>query len=324
MKKTLRVLAVVVVVLLLAAGGFALWVQTRGIPHYDVPKAPALQVAVTPALTEQGQKLVMASCADCHLNRQTNSLSGQQMRDLPPEFGTIYSANITQDPAHGIGRWTDAELVTLLRTGIGKDGRYRVVMPSFVQMSDEDVHSIIAFLRSSHPMVQPNATPTHEQEPSFVLKALSNTVMKPTPMPTARVAAPAPSDAVAYGRYLVVGRYKCYDCHSKDFKTNNALEPEKSEGYLGGGNALLNAQGKTVLSRNITFEPETGIGDWTEEQFAQSLRFGISPNGNLAPPMPKYSQLTDQEVHALYVYLQSVPKLKNATPEDGGALAMQP
>lgn len=321
MKKALRILAAVVVVLLLAVGGFALWVQSRGIPHYAVPKTPAVQVAATPALTDQGQKLVMASCADCHLNQQTRSLSGQKMRDLPPEFGTIYSANITQDPQHGIGRWTDAELVTLLRTGIGKDGRYRVIMPSFVQMSDEDVHSIIAFLRSNNPMVQPNATPTHEQEPSFMLKALSNTVMKPTPMPAAKVVAPEPTDALAYGRYLVVGRYKCYDCHSKDFKTNNPMEPEKSEGYLGGGNALLNMQGQQVLSRNITFEPETGIGNWTEAQFAQSLRFGITPQGTLAPPMPKYSQLTDQEVHAIYAYLQSVPKIKNATPEDKGAIA---
>jgi mono/diheme cytochrome c family protein len=86
---------------------------------------------------------------------------------------------------------------------------------------------------------------------------------------------------------------------------------------LGGGNTLLNTEGEKVVSRNITADPETGIGTWTEEQFAQSVRFGTSPHGPLAYPMPKYSQLSDHEVKAIFTYLQSVPKIKNATPEDG-------
>ncbi|MDO7845679.1 c-type cytochrome [Hymenobacter sp. M29] len=321
MRKALRIVGLLVGLVVLAGAGFAVFVSARGIPSYTSPKPAVAAIEATPTRIELGEKLTLAACGDCHLNRETNKYSGHLLQDLTPDFGKVYSANITQDRAHGIGAWTDQELVGLLRTGIGRDGRYRVIMPSFALMSDEDVASIVAFLRSGSPQVQADATPSHSQEPSFLLKALTNTVMKPTPLPAAPVLAPAPTEAVAYGRYLVVGRYKCYECHSKDFKSNNPLEPEKSDGYLGGGNRLLNMQGQTVVSRNITGDADTGIGDWSEAQFGQALRFGTTPHGPLNYPMPKYSRLDDAEIHALFAYLQSVPKLKNVTPEDGAVAA---
>ncbi len=323
MKKSFKILGSIIGVLVLAIAGFVSFAAVRGIPSYPAPKPVVAPIVATPARLAQGEKLLLAACADCHLNKQTNALTGHFLTDVPKEFGSLYSANITQDKTHGIGAWTDQEVVGLLRTGIGRDGRYRIIMPSFVQMSDEDVASIVAFLRSDHPWVRANPMPSHPQEPSVLAKILTNTVMKPTPLPVAPVVAPASTNAVAYGRYLVVGRYKCYDCHSKDFKTNNALEPEKSAGYLGGGNVMANPQGVPVVSRNLTGDPDTGIGDWTEGQFGQAIRFGQSPHGALGAPMPKYSQLTEEEVHALYTYLRTVPKIKNATPEDGPAVAKQ-
>ncbi|MDO7874389.1 cytochrome c [Hymenobacter sp. ASUV-10] len=319
MKKILTISIVVISLLLLAVAGFLGYVAVDGIPSYAAPQPNIEPIASTPERVALGEKLVLASCADCHLNSTTNTLGGQQLRDVPPAFGTLYAANITRNRQHGIGAWTDQELVGLLRTGIGRDGRYRVVMPSFVQMSDEDLASIVAFLRSDSPLVRATPTPSRAQEPSLLAKVLFHTVMKPTPLPAAPVTAPDSTDALAYGRYLVIGRYKCYDCHSKDFKTNNALEPEKSEGYLGGGNEMVNRQGRPVRARNITGDADTGIGDWTEGQFAQALRFGQSPHGPLGYPMPKYSRLSAAEVHALYTYLQAVPKIRNATAEDGPA-----
>ena len=299
--------------LVLLVAGFAAWVAVRGVPTYAVPPAPAVPVvAATPAQLDLGEKLVMASCSDCHLNRQTNSLSGRQLLDIPQEFGAVYSANITQDKVHGIGSWTDPEVVTLLRTGIGRDGRYRLIMPHFVYLSDEDMRCVLAYLRSGGPWVKPDPTPTPAQKPSFLLKALANTVMKPSPIPAGTQVAPSTVDAVAYGRYLVVGRYQCFECHSKAFETNNDLAPEKSAGYLGGGNQMANQQRQPVYSRNITADPATGIGNWTEAQFGQAVRYGMTPSGPLYDPMPKYSRLTDEEVHALYVYLRSVPQLKTA------------
>ncbi len=312
MKKALRLvgglIGLVVVVLLV----FVLYVEARGIPRYRVPKVtPVATVAGTAAQLALGEKLVRVNCADCHLNQRTNTLAGHQLLDTPPEFGKLYSSNITQDAIHGIGAWSDPELVGLLRTGIGRDGRFRVMMPHFVYMPDEDVSAILAFLHSGHQWVKADPTPSHQQEPSLLLKALTNTVMKPTPVVPGPQVAPAATQAVAYGRTLVVGRYACYDCHSKDFKTNDALHPEQSAGYLGGGNQLVDQQGQPIFSRNITGDATTGIGTWTPAQLAAALRVGQSPHGPLRAPMPKYAAMTDEETKAIYAYLQSVPKLKN-------------
>ncbi|RAK69779.1 c-type cytochrome [Hymenobacter edaphi] len=319
MKKVLRILGLLLAGVVFLGACAATFVQVRGIPSYDKPQMAAQKIVATPTRIAHGQKIVNAMCVDCHRNPATGALSGKQLTELPPEFGKLYAANITQDQQHGIGRWTDEELVALLRTGIGRDGRYRVVMPNFRHMSDEDVASVIAYLHSTDRQVQPDPTPTHEQEPSFLAKALTNTVMKPLPMPDGAVVAPAPTDAVAYGRYLVVGRYKCYDCHSQDHQTNNHLEPEKSAGYLGGGIDFVTTDGSLIKSRNLTMDAETGLGDWTEAQFVQAVRYGQSPHGPLRTPMPKFTLMDETEARAIYAYLRTVPVLRNATPEDGAA-----
>lgn len=319
MKKVFRLLGLLVAGLVFLGACAATFVQVRGIPSYDKPLVAAQKIEATPARLAQGRKLVHAMCADCHLDRRTGALTGKLLTEVPPEFGKLYAANITQDPKHGIGAWSDAELIGLLRTGIGRDGRYRIVMPNFVHMSDEDVASVITYLRSAEAPVQPNPAPTPAQEPSFLAKALVNTVMKPLPLPAGTVQAPDTNDAVAYGRYLVVGRYKCYDCHSQDFKTNNHLEPEKSAGYLGGGTVMRQPDGSPIVVRNLTPDPATGLGDWTEREFVQAVRFGQSPNGPLRLPMPKFTLMDEAEARAIYAYLRTVPVLQKATPEDGAA-----
>ncbi|RAK69780.1 c-type cytochrome [Hymenobacter edaphi] len=319
MKKILRIVGLVgagVVFLLACAATF---VQVRGIPSYDPPRLRLAPVAYTPARVEHGRRLTMSVCAACHLDRQTGRLRGQLLRDIPAQFGQFYSANITQDRQHGIGGWTDAQVVALLRTGLGPDGRIRSVMPNFGRLSDEDVLSIVAFLRSADPVLQPDATPSHPQEPSFLGNVLANTIIQPAELPARPVLQPNPADQVAFGRYLVTSRYKCYDCHSGDILKTSDANPEQSFGYLGGGSVLQDAEGHDIVSRNLTADPETGLGDWTPEQFAQAMKYGRSPSGPLRYPMPKYSLVTDAEARAIYAYLRTVPVIKNATPEDGAA-----
>ncbi len=323
MKKIIRLAGGSVAAVLLLMAGIALYISVRGIPSYTVPKVSPRAVTATPARLTQGEKLAVAMCADCHLNKTTQSLSGAPLDDLPPEFGRFYASNITQDAAHGIGRWTDAELIALLRTGIGRDGRYRVVMPKFVHMSDEDINSLVVFLRSSNPWVQPKAVVSPPQEPSFLAKALTHTVMKPAPLPTHTIVEPPASDPVALGRYLVTARYLCYDCHSQKFETNNLLEPEKSEGYLGGGNEFVGADGHTITSRNLTMDPETGLGDWTADEFTRAVKYGISTRHPVRYPMPKFSVMSDEEARAIFAYLQTVPKIKAPASANTGTVAVK-
>jgi cytochrome c2 len=81
-------------------------------------------------------------------------MTGKELPEMA-ELGKIYSKNITHDPLSGIGKWTDGELYSFMRTGIKPDGQYvPIYMPKFPLMSDEDLKSVIAWLRSDSYPVQ--------------------------------------------------------------------------------------------------------------------------------------------------------------------------
>jgi len=68
---------------------------------------------------------------------------------------------------------------------------------------------------------------------------------------------------------------------------------------------------------NLTPDTKTGIGNWTAETFIESMRTGthIDQGRPFLPPMPTYSQLTDDELRAIFAYLQSIPPVENEVPE---------
>ncbi len=90
------------------------------------------------------------------------------------------------------------------------------------------------------------------------------------------------------------------------------MNPEESEGYLGGGNQPLDMEGRVILTPNITSDKETGIGRWSEEKFINALKYGVKDGEEaLRYPMVPYTLLTDHEARAIYAYLNSVPPIKN-------------
>jgi cytochrome c2 len=315
MRKALRILGIAVLLLIVAVGAFAAYVAITGIPRYPPGKIEA-RVEITPEKVERGRKFANLSCVSCHQDPTTMRLTGKHVADAPKQFGVVFSKNITQDPVHGIGAWTDGELLYFLRTGIHRTGQYvPPYMPKFPLLSDDDIESIVAFLRSDDPLLAASAqAPPGKTRPSFLTKALSHTVFKPLPYPKDRITMPSPADRVAYGRYLS-SSLGCFACHSADFKTVNELEPEKSGGFFGGGNPMLDQSGETVVTPNITFDEETGIGRWSEEDFDRALRTGVGPNRRvLYFPMVPMPDLTREDTAALYAYLATVPKRVHAVP----------
>ncbi len=318
-KKAFKWIGIVLGALFALVGGYLGYVAVSGIPHYPV-RTIDLHVEATPARVARGKKLVLNLCADCHKNPETRQLTGKTMADAPPEFGFLHSKNITNHLTKGIGGRTDGELAFLLRTGIRWDGQYiPPYMARLPNMGDEDIASIIAFLRSGDDLVRASDADAELTRPSFLVKFLSHVAFFPTPYPSAPIAIPAVTDKVAYGKY-VVEALECYACHSKDFKTMNELEPEKSEGYLGGGNMLRQMNGTPIYSSNLTSDDETGIGNWSVDEFKRTLRDGFRKDGSLVRyPMTRMAELTDEETDAIYAYLRSVPKLHNPkiqTPAD--------
>jgi mono/diheme cytochrome c family protein len=311
MKRFFKVVGIVLLVVIVIALGFVAYVAMTGIPKYT-PGQVNLKVEVTPEKVERGRKYAMLMCVACHLDPTTGKLTGKRIADVPTAFGEAYSKNITQDPEFGIDKWTDGELAYLLRTGIDRTGRYTPPwMPKLPHMSDDDLESVIAFLRSSDPMMAPAAVrPPGVSKPTFFTKLLTHLVFKPLPYPKNRIVAPAESDKVAYGRYLT-SSVGCYGCHSADFRTMNELEPEKTVGYFGGGNPMRDLSGHVVRSANLTTD-ESGIGKWSEADFTRAVRTGIRPDQTVfGYPMVPMPELSESDTAAIYAYLQTVPKIHN-------------
>ncbi|HET6345056.1 MAG TPA: cytochrome c [Myxococcota bacterium] len=296
------------------AAGTALAIHLAGIPRY-VPAHLDLQVRVTAERVARGRLWANLLCIECHLSPETGRLTGRHVKELPTEFGEIYSRNITRDAQHGVGSYTDGELAVLLRTGVTPDGRY---LPPYMEklnhLSDEDLASVIAFLRSDDPLVKADPTVSLESNPSLLVKLLSRTVFKPFPMPDHPIEIPPATDPVARGAYWV-HTVDCYTCHSADFKTMDNQEPTRSEGYMGGGNLLTDAGGMPVYAPNLTMDEATGIGTWSQAQFIRAVREGFSPDGHvLVSPMSRYAVLPEVEVAAIFAYLKTVPVIRKARP----------
>lgn len=114
------------------------------------------------------------------------------------------------------------------------------------------------------------------------------------------------SELLARGEYLVTAA-NCASCHTTD-----------TGEFMAGGLAFETTFG-TVYSTNITPDHETGIGTWSEWDFLNSLRHGVRPNGeHLYPAFPytAYTKATDEDIAAMYAYLQSIEPVRQPAPEN--------
>ena len=114
------------------------------------------------------------------------------------------------------------------------------------------------------------------------------------------------------GRYL----YRladCDGCHSeRDFTRFGGPVVEAGRGR-GGPMALVGLPGKIVVP-NITPDPDTGLGRWTDGEKIRAIREGISRNGRVLFPLmpyPAFRQMSDNDVEALVAYLNTLPPVRN-------------
>lgn len=118
--------------------------------------------------------------------------------------------------------------------------------------------------------------------------------------PTGAAPSNAHRSAIERGEYLAIAG-NCATCHTTQ------------EGALYAGGVPFKTDFGTIYSTNITQDPETGIGNWTEEQFKRAMREGIRADGShLYPafPYPSFTKIADEDIAALYAYFQTVPAVK--------------
>jgi len=265
------------------------------------------KASLSSTATERGRVLVYSSCAGCHYNQKAGKFIGNPILDVPGIAGKVYSANLTHSSTNGLtNKYTDAQLKYLLKTGVGYNGRYMAYMLR-PNMAESDLDAIVAFLRSDDPALAAADTTVGPTHYNFIGKIYMNMNAKPLPY-LKDIKRPGEDHPVELGRYLV-DNMSCFHCHSGSLTSLNYLYPSQSKGFMAGGIKLKNETGLAVTASNITPDKNTGIGNYSREQFIKAVKYGEAPEHKLVAPMPKYKMLTDAEVGAIYAYIQTVPAI---------------
>jgi len=269
----------------------------------------------TDARLARGQYLVenVAHCFMCHTE---HDFSTPEYLTIPakkgagwvmpiPELNYIAARNITPDMETGIGSWTDDEIARAIREGIRKDGTALFpVMPylEFRAMDDEDVASIVVYLRTLAPVRNTVPTRALPGPLEYIVKTLPKPVTTPQPShPT--------STAEERGNYLVT-LAGCQECHTAA-DSQGILLP--GMGFGGGGMFPDPGQnGKLVFTPNITQDP-SGIAHYDEAMFKETLRTGSVKGRMLNHIMPfeSFRNMTLEDMSDIWAFLKTVPPVKH-------------
>jgi mono/diheme cytochrome c family protein len=287
----------------------------------------AEKINATPEMVARGQYLVnqVSGCPACHTPRVDGSwlngnrtdaylAGGQRFEDKENGFG-LTTPNITPDVETGIGGWSDDEIRRAIRDGVAKGDKLLFPpMPfsSFQFMSDDDVNSIVAYLRTVPP-VKNKVDRTYDMGGGIKFAVKMGLVHH---KPAMNVPPPDKTNKVAYGRYIAIGASICTDCHSLTDKG-----PNNEKNLFGGSQVPLAEVGTgKVWARNLTPDMETGLGKYSADQIKAALRNGVRLDGKkMAVPMalviPFTSGMAEEDLDALIAYLKSIPPISHKVPD---------
>jgi mono/diheme cytochrome c family protein len=273
----------------------------------------AVMIAEVSAQTpvERGRYLVevLGACGNCHTPKAPDGgdIRIQQMAGglrIEEFFGVAIAPNITPDRETGIGSWSDAEIIRAIREGKGKDGRTLgppMAFDQYRRLSDGDVKAMVAYLRALPPVR--NMVPRSQYR--FPLPASYGP-------PVGSVPDPPRHDPITYGEYLAGPVAHCADCHTP--RTDRG-QPDPAR-FFAGGLPFTGPWGKS-FSSNITPDPATGIGSWTDAQIIAAL-YGARRDGQrILPPMPASyyaAGIAADDLRAIIAYLRSLRPVANRVP----------
>ena len=293
-----------------AFAGAALMDATAAAPsRTSAVKLSASSNRGTPAqdLLARGKYLSdAADCEDCHTAKGGAPFAGGL--PLKTQFGTVLSANITPDPT-GIGGWTSQQFFHVLHDGVDDQGKHLYpAMPYnyYTQMSRADSDAIFAYLNSLRPV----AHEINRNHLMFPMNIRGLMVFWNLLFLHQGEAAPVSGASAQWsrGRYLVDALGHCGACHTP---MNLAGAPKRGR-YLQGGVI------ENWLAPDLTPNPRTGLGGWSNADLTAFLKTGRNPRSNATAQMGEVvnystSRLSDSDLLAIAAYLQSVGPSK-ATP----------
>ena len=290
------VLGSLIGLILIAGGVLFLMGNARLNKTYDFPPSD-ITLPTDEASLEFGKHRTEVLCAGCH----GSDLSGVENWFSAGPLGTIDAANLTTGEG-GFGREATSveDYVRAIRHGIDPEGK-PIFMPAVVStayLSDEDLAAIIAYVQS----IPPVDHVTHGQNFTPLAKImLAAGMLDELPVESVshvtQVDAPEKGVNLEYGKYMV-DTNDCRICHGP--KLNGGPFPDPTI---------------TKISPNLT--PGGEVAFWSESEFINTIRTGVTPSGheldNDFMAWKNYRNMTDDELKAIFMYLQSVPKLPQYT-----------
>ena len=295
-------------IVLAALGGAVFWFLT-------IPKTLAAgDLPDHQPDAEHGAYIFAAGgCNSCHATPGAKGddklfLSGGLVLSTP--FGDFTVPNISPDPDHGIGAWTLAEFVTSMKLGVGRDGEHlypAFPYSSYQRMRIEDIIDLKAYLDTLPPVTV--SAPPHELSFPFNIRRglglwqrlyVDGKTLEPEADKSAEL---------NRGAYLVRGPGHCGECHSPRNFMGGIID---SRAYSGGPAP----DGEGTIP-NITPDTETGIGDWSQVEIADSLETGFKPDfdsfgSNMVSVQQNMAKLTPEDRNAIAAFLKSLPPIRSA------------
>lgn len=260
------------------------------------------------SLMQKGQLVATASdCQACHTAPGSKTAFSGGYAIASP-MGVIYSTNITPS-ADGIGKYTEAEFSAAVRDGVRADGaQLYPAMPytSYSKMTDDDLHALYYYFEHGVKPVD-QANPQTSLPFPFSLRFS----MKFWNLLFADQQRYQPdtskSDEWNRGNYLVNSLAHCNTCHTP----RGVLMQEESAHPLAGGPL------GSWYAPNITSDPVSGIGAWSDQELVQYLKTGRAEGknqaaGGMAEAVENSLQyLPESDLKAIAVYLKSTPAVRD-------------
>ncbi|MCA9532955.1 MAG: patatin-like phospholipase family protein, partial [Myxococcales bacterium] len=225
-------------------------------------------------------------CVDCH----GEDLSGGPVMDVPL-IGRAFAPNITRG---GVTRaYSSEDWERIVRHGVRPNG-LAALMPVMesAMISDQEVADVIVYARSlpAREVVQPESGVGVLGAVLFALDVMRFSADEVSHSAARLVRPPSLADPIAYGEHLA---HTCRPCHGSD---------------LGGG-PIPGGDPSWPVAANLTSHAE-GLAAWTQDDFVRLLKEGKRPDGSAVNPIMPWRisrHMQDAELHALFLYLRSVP-----------------
>jgi mono/diheme cytochrome c family protein len=293
--------------------------QARLTRVYDLPEE-SVAISMDSTSIERGRHIFQfRGCEACHSGGGYVDVSGSDQSpdshlNLPsqavphmegniylddPAIGRVVASNLTSGKG-GVGKlYTDQDWVHAIRHGIRSDRKPLLFMPSteFYFLSDEDLGAVIAYIKSTPPVdneLQPSTISWTGRVAMTLVPTITFVPAELIQHEAPRPIAPAIGITPEYGEYLT---HSCKVCH----------------GLTMSGGRIPGFPSSWPPAPNLTFGTGSTLPAWTEEDFGNTIRTGVTPEGIKVRaqymPWRSYKFMNEDELKAVWVYLHSLPKL---------------